>query len=220
MRIMDKLNHNMEIYEACRNVPSEAKKTIGAGRLKGYTDISPMWRIKKLTEMFGVCGFGWKIITTKKWTENGANGEVFAFVDIELFVGIEGSWSDPIEGSGGHKLVINESKGLYSNDEAFKMATTDAISVACKMLGIGADVYWDKDNSKYSNQSEPVKPVESIITEAQLKELFDLSKSKNISDAKFNASLKKSYGLDDKKNLNNKQFEEIKKNLSALEDKK
>lgn len=29
------------------------------------------------------------------------------------------------------------------------MALTDALSVACKALGIAADVYWDKDKTKY-----------------------------------------------------------------------
>ena len=29
----------------------------------------------------------------------------------------------------------------HLNDEAYKMALTDAISVACKQLGVGADVY-------------------------------------------------------------------------------
>ena len=36
------------------------------------------------------------------------------------------------------------------NDEAFKMAETDALSVACKKLGIGADIYWAGDNTKYT----------------------------------------------------------------------
>ena len=50
---------NMTIYDACRSVPETAKKAITAGRLKGKTDINPMWRIKRLTEQFGPCGIGW-----------------------------------------------------------------------------------------------------------------------------------------------------------------
>lgn len=38
---------NLEIYNRCREVPKEAQKAIAAGRLKGKTDINPMWRIKK-----------------------------------------------------------------------------------------------------------------------------------------------------------------------------
>ena len=50
---------NLSIYERVRSVPAEAKKAIEAGRLKGKSDINPMWRIKKLTEVFGPVGFGW-----------------------------------------------------------------------------------------------------------------------------------------------------------------
>lgn len=50
---------NMSIYDQARKVPQDAIKPIQAGRLKGFSDINPMWRIKKMTEMFGPCGIGW-----------------------------------------------------------------------------------------------------------------------------------------------------------------
>ena len=50
------------------------------------TDINPMWRIKTLTEQFGVCGFGWKYNIIDKCIESGADGVKCAFVDIELFI--------------------------------------------------------------------------------------------------------------------------------------
>ena len=55
---------NLTIYNAVRSVPDIAKRQIGAGRLKGKTDINPMWRLKTLTEQFGPCGFGWKYVIT------------------------------------------------------------------------------------------------------------------------------------------------------------
>ncbi|HCC35130.1 MAG TPA: hypothetical protein DEQ02_05645 [Ruminococcaceae bacterium] len=63
------------------------------------------------------------------------------------------------------------------SDECFKMALTDAISVSCKALGFGADVYWDKDRTKYSGTPEgagkpPGRPQNVVITEAQIKELY------------------------------------------------
>ena len=51
--------------------------------------------------------------------------------------------------------VVKEKSGMYVDDEAFKKAETDAISVACKMLGIGADVYWSEDRTKYDIPEEP-----------------------------------------------------------------
>lgn len=143
------MSENLNLYERFRAVPDNAKKPIGAGRLKGMTDISPMWRIKTLTEEFGPCGFGWKYTLDKQWVEPGADGVLMAFCNISLYVKKDGVWSEGIPGTGGASIVSKESKGLYSDDEAFKKALTDAISVACKALGMGADVYWDKD-SKYS----------------------------------------------------------------------
>lgn len=147
---------NLTIYNEVRNVPDSAKRRIEAGRLKGKTDINPMWRIKALTEKFGPCGFGWKYVITDKRLEQGANGEVAAFLDIDLFVKADGVWSDAIPGTGGSAFVAKEKNGLYTSDECFKMALTDAISVACKALGFGADVYWDADKSKYDKPEAPV----------------------------------------------------------------
>lgn len=144
------MSDNLKIYDAVRQVPPTALKTIQAGRLKGMSDINPMWRIRCLTEQFGPCGIGWKYEITEKRLEPGASGEVSAFVDINLYVKVDGEWSAAIPGTGGSSYVANESRGLHTSDECFKMALTDAISVACKALGMGADVYWDKDTTKYS----------------------------------------------------------------------
>lgn len=61
----------------------------------------------------------------------------------------DGKWSQPISGTGGSRLATNERSGVYVSDECYKMATTDALSVACKNLGIGADVYWKEGKTKY-----------------------------------------------------------------------
>ena len=158
-------SENLSIYERVRSVPKEAKKEIEAGRLKGKNDINPMWRIKKLTEVFGPAGFGWYTEIVRTWTEASESGEMAVFVDIHLFVKKDGEWSKPIYGNGGNRLVANEKK--YENgqqvyvpfldDDAYKKAYTDAISVAAKALGIGADVYFEKDITKYDSQPQAVQ---------------------------------------------------------------
>ena len=154
--------NNLELYEAFRAVPETAQKTIKGGRLNGMTDISPMWRIKTLTERFGPCGIGWKYTIDKQWTERGED-EAAAFCNITFCYKWNGEWSEGIQATGGSKFVAAEKGGLYTSDECYKMALTDAISVACKMLGMGADVYWDKDITKYSTPTTPkaeAKPVD------------------------------------------------------------
>lgn len=138
----------LNIYNAMRKVPEEALREIKGGKLKGKSDINPMWRIKAMTEQFGPCGVGWKPELVRSWTEPGAGGEIAAFVEIKLYIKEGGQWSDAIPGTGGNMLVARERGELVTNDEAFKMAYTDAISVACKLLGCGADVYWGGGQDK------------------------------------------------------------------------
>lgn len=144
---------NMDIYNAVSAVPVSAQKRISGGRLNGMTDINPMWRIRELTELFGPCGIGWKYKIVREWLETASTGEVGAFVDIELQYRItpDANWSEPIPGTGGSKFVAAEKgNNLRASDECYKMALTDAISVACKALGFGADIYWDAGRTKYN----------------------------------------------------------------------
>lgn len=152
---------NLIIYNAVRQPPKEALKDIQAGRLKGKTDINPMWRLKALTEQFGLCGIGWKYVITKQWLEHGGKDEVSAFVNIDLFIKVDGQWSDAIPGTGGSSFVANERNGLYTSDECFKMALTDAISVSCKALGFAADIYWQSDSTKYNKPQPNIMPSKS-----------------------------------------------------------
>ena len=182
MEKKDTQNANMAIYNKVKDVPDNAKKSIQAGRLKGKSDINPMWRIKMLTEIFGPAGLGWYTEIVNKWQECCENGEVAVFVDINLYVRKDGEWSKPIHGSGGNKLISIENKWIdgkqvptqYLDDDAYKKAYTDAISVAAKALGIGADVYWQDDKTKYDSgateetaepqvQSVPVRKISTPL---------------------------------------------------------
>lgn len=147
---------NLRIYEASRKCPPEALRPIQAGKLKGKSDINPMWRIKQMTMLFGPCGIGWKTEEEKFWTTPGANGEVISWCSLKLFwwnSDFDG-WSEPVFGIGGSMMVDTQKGSLTSNDDAFKMAYTDAISVACKALGFAADVYWEGDATKYTRQEQ------------------------------------------------------------------
>jgi hypothetical protein len=169
---------NLRIYNNLRGVPANAQKPIQGGRLKGMTDINPMWRLKALTEQFGPCGIGWKYTIEQQWLETGANGEIAAFVNINLFVSAEGRWSEAIPGTGGSMFVAKEKSGLYTSDECYKMALTDAISVACKALGMGADIYWQSDRTKYDSQPGQ-QAAKQVATTDQVTELQDLIKETN-----------------------------------------
>ena len=176
---------NVRFFKQFCVTPTEARKEIKGGRLKGMTDINPMWRIKALTEVFGPVGFGW-------WTQDEefkmetceATGETAMFCSLHLIVvdPETGKESKPILGVGGNKFIAKEQYGLYCNDEARKMAYTDALSIACKSLGFSSDIYFANDRTKYDLASDaqqtdsntvPLKPVPKaskpapVVTESE-----------------------------------------------------
>lgn len=182
----------MEIYEKSKACPSSALREIQAGRLRGKSDINPMWRIKMLTELFGAAGIGWYYEIDRQWTEQGANGEVSAFCNISLYIKNGDEWSKPIIGTGGAAFIANEKNGLYTSDECYKMALTDAISVACKALGFAADVYWAADRTKYDQpreqpQQAPQQPPQQAkkISKATVNAIEGLIAETNSDRAKF-----------------------------------
>ena len=161
-------NPNMRIYDAVRSVPPEAIKPITAGRLKGKSDINPMWRIKVLTEQFGPCGEGWYTEGVRYWTVIQEKSlEMAVFCELQLHTKGENGWSAPIYGIGGNTVIAAEKNGLYLDDEAYKKAYTDALSVACKALGVGADVYWQSDRTKYSGVTEPEQTADKNTEKAK-----------------------------------------------------
>ena len=195
---------NLKLYNAVRSVPENAKKRITGGRLSGMTDINPMWRIKTLTEQFGICGIGWKYVITDKRLEQGANGEIAAFVDIDLYIKIDGEWSEPIPGTGGSMFVAKERNGMYTSDECFKMALTDALSVACKALGFAADVYFEKDRTKYDTQDK-----KSVLTEKQVNRLFAIGNSKGITPEQIKKAIIKDYNKTKAEDLTKEEYDAL-----------
>ena len=150
------MTDNLEIWNKVCRPPATALKQIKGGRLSGMTDISPQWRYKAMTEVFGPCGSGWSYEIVKTWTDQGPAGELMVFAHVHLNVK---GYTYPIPGVGGSALIAKETAGLRANDEAYKMAITDALSVAMKQLGVGADIYMGMwDGTKYKNaKDEPVK---------------------------------------------------------------
>lgn len=209
----------LELYNKVRKVPNEAKKAIAGGRLKGMTDINPMWRLKVLTEQFGPCGLGWYYEIIKQEIIDGANGEKVAFVNINLFVKYDGEWSKPIQGSGGSSFIAKERNGLYTSDECFKMALTDSIGSACKLLGVAADVYFEKDRSKYdltTDDNEPISTPVASTTSITASQLITLAKAKGVSES----SLIKKYNVSEIKFIKKESKKEAYDVLISMPDKK
>lgn len=142
-------------YNAVKTVPQSALKIIDFGKLKGKYDISPQWRWEILTEVYGMCGVGWyfDIVDTKEVLVE-ATGETMLYVKVNLYIRDGEEWSKPIPGYGGDFLIYKDKNGYHGNDEAFKMAVTDALGTAAKMIGVGADVYRGLQDTKINAAAE------------------------------------------------------------------
>lgn len=133
---------NMKIYNNLKTPPADALRPISFGALKGKSDISPQWRTEAMTQEFGPCGIGWKFEVIDRFTTPvPATNELMVYVLIHLYVKDGETWSAAIPAWGGDFVIKKDKNGLHGNDEAMKMATTDALGKAMALLGVAADVY-------------------------------------------------------------------------------
>lgn len=203
---------NMKVYEQVRSVPKEAQKQFNNGKFSG-TDINPMWRIKKLTEIFGPAGIGWWTEDVRYWLESGSDGSVAAFCSLSLRFVLDGKTSQPVHGIGGNVFVRKNS----TSDEAYKMAYTDALSIAAKALGVGADIWFQNDRSKYEEKPEKQEKQEKLEKQEKPEQQEDwtdvytaMGDASNVRELAgvFVPAFNKATG-DDKKNLE-KEFRRLK----------
>lgn len=144
-------------YKELSRPPLSALRQIQAGDLKGKTDINPQWRFEVMDTAFGQCGIGWKFEIVKLWDYPLNDGTILCFAQVNLYTAIGEKWSDPVPGVGGNTLVDivkgynqGDPKRAKPNDEGYKMAITDALGTAMKVIGVAADIYRGNfDGSKY-----------------------------------------------------------------------
>lgn len=220
----------MQHWDAMKHPPEAALKKIAGGRLSGMTDIKPQWRYEIMTQTFGPCGEGWKYTVDKLWTEPGSHEQVMAFALVSVYhKTADGQWSEPTPGIGGSMLVTKETGGLHTSDEGFKMAVTDALSVAMKVLGVGADVYngyWD--GSKYKESaatsapaatktaaSPPQAAPAATISSAQKVRLFTVAKNAGKSEADVKVCLAL-WGYEHSKDIKKTDYDAIVASLTSV----
>lgn len=157
-------------------VPQSYLKTIGFGKLKGKSDISPQWRIKAMTEVYGLCGVGWVHNLVNQWTETASNGEVLAFVEVSVKIKVDGEWSLPFTGLGGNKIEELAKGNLKPNDEGYKMAYTDALGTALKCIGVASEIYEGNfDGSKYNKSEDATQKPKKEYTLKDIEKLNGLA---------------------------------------------
>ena len=160
---------NINNWNKVSKVPTNRLKPIAFGSLKGKSDINPQWRIKAMTEVYGMCGTGWYHELKNKWESKCENGELLCFCEVNVYVKDGENWSMPIVGVGGNKIEVKNKNGLVPNDEGWKMAYTDALGTALKSIGVASEIYEGNfDGSKYLLQSDATPQQLPCITDAEI----------------------------------------------------
>lgn len=151
--------------------PKHTKAFNRAGGFKG-TAIKPQWVLRRLTEEFGPCGKGWGVYEPT-FQVVPVGQEVLVYCTVTGWYGTDEA---RVVGVGGDKVAAARSSGVFTDDEAFKKAFTDAIMNAFKFIGVGADVHMGLfDDSKYVAEAEQsFTRTEELINKTQAEEVMAL----------------------------------------------
>lgn len=132
--------------------PVSALKAITGGRLDGFTDINAQWKVEVMTEVYGLCGVGWKYEVVDKEIIDCPDGQKLIYLTVSLQIKDGDKWSEPIYGIGGDFILKKERKGMRADDDAYKKCLTDALGNAMKNIGVAADVYKGMFETKYNGE--------------------------------------------------------------------
>lgn len=153
---------NLRVWKAVERTDPRATKQFSRGGGFRGTAISPMWLIKRATELWGPIGDRWGISITRHQVIDGAPillGDPPAVVGRESIHVVEAEVWYPGENGTGHlpcfgqtQLVGKNKNGVFTDEEAPKKSLTDALTKGLSWLGFAADVHMGLfDDVKYVN---------------------------------------------------------------------
>jgi len=144
---MSTRENNLALWNSVCTTNTENTKGVSMGG-RTFTSIDSYYQIMRATEMFGPLGQGWGWTTDHEVILDGT-ANAMALVKLTL-------WYRPLPGTGivqcGPVMAMNKlaSAAGKPDEEAFKKATTDAVTKALSYLGFSADVFLGKfDDNRY-----------------------------------------------------------------------
>lgn len=203
-------------YIAMSSPPADALKEISFGALKGKSDINPQWRYEVLTAQFGLCGIGWKWEPVHEATQfvDLPTCERMVYVMCRLYVKDGDVWSEPIYGNGGDYVIKKDKNGIRGNDEAIKMAYTDALGKAASMVGVAASVYRGTYDTKYSQE----RTVEQVDPKMQiLQKISAYMKEKGIDGQSITQLMQEKYNKESSRDLTLDEANDLFKRIEKFE---
>lgn len=172
---------NMKLWESVFKTDPKAVKEITGKSYKGNSP-KPYWLIKRATEMFGACGYGWGInVISSEFTRVSDNDLLHTSV-------VEFWYKDTATGvickfqqAGGTKASYMTSGGkLMVDEDAAKKSVTDGMVKCMSMIGFAGDIFSGRwDDSKYVAETnaefrDAEKPKIEFISVEEFDELGEL----------------------------------------------
>ena len=173
--------NNMDLWDRLKRTDPKATKPFKrAGGFSG-AQIDPYYRYQLMTEVFGPCGKGWGYELTAPIFSDGMVfiGATVWYIDEETK---EKHWSG-MQYGGDVLHIVNRDGKSRANDEALKMAVTDAVGKAVSILGLGADIYMGQfDDSKYREESEKIFAAKAAGWTADTLQAFEKEIGKRVGE--------------------------------------
>lgn len=167
---------NTELWDRVyRTDPKHTKDFKRPGGFSG-TAIKPLYLIHKATEIWGPMGDKWGAETMQHVIHGNT---VFILAQV-WYPSEKEHCRATVQHWGGDMLLKPDKEGvLKPNDEAFKMAFTDAIGKCLVQLGFSADVHMGEfDGNKYVAPQDNAPTIKSVFgTYAEMKRVFLLIKN-------------------------------------------
>ena len=167
----------MRLWDALRTPNPKHTKPFKRGGGFSGTALSGMAVAQMLTEQFGPCGVGWRVVITN---EDYVPGNTF-YMDDGSIIGntithvvrgyltylCDGEWANTSEQFGQTTYVGKNKYGMFTDEEAPKKSATDLMSKCASLIGVAADIHLGLfDDNKYVNAVK--EQFEAGSPEAQL----------------------------------------------------
>lgn len=148
-------NDNMRLWSQVEKTdPAHTKRVNQRG---GFTSIDAHYQVQRATELFGPVGQGWGYNVVYGLERLGDDLSV-ATADVTLWYIQDNEHCSYGPWRGATPLLTPSKGGPRLDDDAWKKATTDALTKALSHLGFSADVFLGKyDDNKYIARLEKEK---------------------------------------------------------------
>ena len=144
------IEKNMSLWNSLEKTDPAQVKEITGKPYKGNSP-KPYYLIRKATEVFGPCGYGWGLEIVSQTIVDGIDGDKLSVATVRFWYKMSKDSIGEIEHVGATPLCGHRSNGKpYLDEDAPKKSVTDALIKAMSMVGFAGDIFIGRyDDSKY-----------------------------------------------------------------------